>query len=143
MTRLSGFFDSAHTSVGSTFYPTDFVFSAFPSFAAAKAAKRALLAAGFPEDGMIAVDGRETLEFFHEQRETEGVWGEWVRKLSRFMDTEAKFADENIERAKEGAGFVAIHTSSHAESNRIAEIVRPFAPESMERYMTSGVQSLA
>jgi hypothetical protein len=143
MTKLSGFFDSAHTFVGSTFYPKDFVFAAFPSFAAATAAQRGLLTAGFPEHGMIAVDGREALEFFHEQRETEGVWGEWVRKLSRFMDTEAKFADENIERAKEGAGFVAIHSSSDAESNRIAEVVRPFAPESMERYMTSGVQSLA
>jgi hypothetical protein len=143
MTKLSRFFDAAHTTVGSTFYPTDFVFAAFPSFGAASAAQRALLNAGFADDTMIAVNGREALAFFHEQRETEGLWGEWVRKLSRFMDTEAKFADENIERAKDGAGFVAIRTSTDAESNRVADVVGPFAPDSMERYMTSGVQSLA
>jgi hypothetical protein len=143
MTKLSRFFDAAHTTVGSTFYPTDFVFAAFPSFGAASAAQRALLNAGFPDENMIAVNGREALEFFHEQRETEGLWGEWVRKLSRFMDTEAKYADENIERAKDGAGFVTIRTSTDAESNRVADAVRPYAPDSMERYMTSGVQRLA
>ncbi len=143
MTKLTRFFEATHTSVGSTFYPTDFVFIAFPSFAAAQAAQRSLLNAGFPEAGMIAVNSREALEFFNEQRQTDGVWGEWVRKLSRFIDTETKFADENIERAKDGSGFIAVHCGSQEESNNIATAVRPYSPESMERYMTSGVQSLA
>jgi hypothetical protein len=66
-----------------------------------------------------------------------------MRALSRaIFDTEAKFCDANIERAHQGAGFVAIRSLTQDQATRIAQIARPFSPVSMQWYRALVVESL-
>jgi hypothetical protein len=142
MTELAAFFEESQASVGTVFYPKDFIFGAFPSYAAAQRAYQTLANAGVPPEEMLTATGPEVLRFFKEHKAKEGIWGNFIREASRFIDTEARFEDEDIQHARQGAGFLTVHCLTEEDAMRIGDLLRPLAPKSMEWYRTSGVQSL-
>ena len=143
MTQLSTFFKDSGTALGSVFYPKHFVFMTFPTYESAQKAFQRLRGAGFPEAEMSRASGPEMLEVFKDYREKEGAWGDIMRTLSReIFGSEVKFADADIDRAKAGAGFVAIRCSTQEESMRIRQIVRPLSPVSIQWYRSLVVESL-
>lgn len=143
MTQLSTFFKDSGTSLGSVFYPKHFIFATFPSYESAQEASQSLRDAGFPENEISTTTASEVLEFFKDYRENQGAWGDMMRQLSRIViGSEAKFADADIEGAKAGAGFVAIHCSTPEESIRIRQIVSPSSPLSIQWYRSVTVESL-
>jgi hypothetical protein len=143
MNKISAFFKSSGTSLGAVFYPTHFVCATFPSYDSAQQTVQSLRAAGFPEDEMLAVDSSELLDFFRESHLQEGAWGDFMGALSRrILQTEMSFCDANIEWAKEGASFIAVHSLTQDEATQIAQVARTFSPLSMQWYRSFIVERL-
>src|SRR5258708_3604726 len=101
----------ARTVLG-TFYPTNRIIAALPSGGAMEQAYQALRRSGVSEDDMIMLPPDEALRFFTECRDETGALGNLMTRLSRGLHTEASFLDEDIERAKAGAGFLVIKCES-------------------------------
>ena len=141
MSELSSFFKESDTSFG-VFYPKHYIIATFPRYSRAEEAYRTLRNAGFAEDEVRLATGAEVLTFFKHFREDAGLWGIVMRPISRFFATEVTFADRNIELANEGAGLVAVHSRSEQETAKITELMKPFAPSSMEWYLAGGIRSL-
>jgi len=72
--ELYCFFHGYKTKFG-VFYPTKYIFAAFPSFRIACDAAGKLEEAGFNKDEVMAVTDVETSRFFDEMRADAGLWG--------------------------------------------------------------------
>lgn len=138
---LSGFFKESDTSMG-VFYPKHYIVATFPSFEIAERGNFALRKAGFSEEEVLPVPGDEALDFFHRFHDRVGIWGYFMTELSRLIDTEATKADKDIERAKQGAGFLVVHSPTEHEASRIREILAPLSPVAMHWYLPGAIQSL-
>ena len=139
--RLWDFFNGSDISFG-VFYPGRHIVAIFPSFEAAKQAEAALRDAGFNEQEILAIPAEEMLQFLEEFRLRTGLWGVLMAVLSRIFGTEEVFVDDDIRRAREGAGFLAIYSPEDGESERIRQLFEPFGPVAIQRYMAWGIQRL-
>ncbi len=142
MGNLLTFFKESDTSLFGVFYPKHYIIATFPRYSVAKDAYQSLRNAGFREDEAMVATDREVLAFFKNFREDAGLWGIAMRPISRFFATEAPFADHDIEHAKEGSGFLAVHSLTDQQTQTITELMSPFAPSSMEWYLTGGIRTL-
>jgi hypothetical protein len=142
MGDLSTFFKESESSLG-VFYPKHYIIATFPKYSVAKEGYQQLRSAGFGEDEVMLATGREVLNYFKDFREDAGLWGIVMRPISRFIGTEVGYSDENIEQAREGAGFLAIHSQTDQSTKAIMEHLTPLAPSSAEWYLAGGVRSLA
>lgn len=141
MTALTTFFKDSGSSLG-VFYPKHYIVATFPTFAITEKAVLALHKAGFDEGDVLAIPGPGVLDFFEEFREHSGMWAGVVKMLSRAFGTEQVFADDDVHRARAGAGFLAIHSPHEADKSRIVALLEPFEPIAMHWYCTGGVESL-
>lgn len=139
--ELYRFFHGYKTKFG-VFYPTEYIFAAFPSFRIASDAAGKLEVAGFTKDEVVAVTDAETSRFFDEMRADAGPWGELMASFSRFLGTEEVFADIDIAESREGAGFLAVYCPEEEEAERIRNVLEPLGPLSMQLYLPDGVRSL-
>jgi hypothetical protein len=141
MSVLSTFFRESDTALGCCFYPKHYVIATFVSHEAAKDAYRALLEAGFPMDDINVSTGDEVLTFFKHFREDTGLWGIVMRPLSRLLDTEVVLADRHIQRARGGSGFIAAYSATD-DAKKITDLLKPFAPSSVDWCLAGGIRSL-
>jgi hypothetical protein len=141
MTTLTNFFKESDSSLG-VFYPKHYIIATFPSFEKTKEAAQALRNAGFSPDEILAIPGEEILKFFEDFRANSGLWSGAMTVLSRAFGTEQVFADDDVESARAGAGFLAVHTGEQAEADRVRALLAPFNPRAMHWYESGGVQSL-
>ena len=141
MAILTSFFKGSDSTLG-VFYPTDYIIAVFPTFASAEAAAHALRGAGLGEDEVLALRASEILRYFKEFRAHSGVWAGIMSVLSRAFGTEQVFADDDVQSARAGEGFVAIYSPGEAEAHRIKDLVLPFGPKAMHWYHTAGVECL-
>ena len=138
---LWNFFSTSDTSFG-IFYPKQHIVAIFRTFEVAQAALAGLLTAGFSEEEMQAAPGSEMLKFFTELRLQAGLWADLMASLSRSLGTEEVFVENYIRLGREGAGFFAVYSPLEIESERICELLESFRPIVMQRYLSSGIQSL-
>ena len=138
--KLWSFFSTSDTSFG-IFYPKQHVVAALLSFEAAKAAEMALRNDGF-DDEILAAPGSEMVKFLEELRLQAGLAGHLMAGLSRTLGTEEIFVDNYIRWGRQGAGFLAVYSPMEIESERICGLLLPFHPIAIERYLSSGIQSL-
>lgn len=141
ITNLSNFFKESDSSLG-VFHPKHYLIATFATYSTAQDAHQALQNTGIPEDEVLLATGADVLEFFKQFREDAGVWGIAMRSLSRFIGTEAANSDLNIEQAKEGAGFIAIHSPTEQDALNIMRVIKPFSPTSADWYLWGGIQSM-
>jgi len=139
--HLWDFFSGSNISFG-VFYPKRHIVAIFPSFEVAKQAEAALRDAGFSEQEVLGIPAEEMLQFLEEFRLHAGLWGVLMEGLSRIFGTEEVFVDNDIRRAREGAGFLAVYSPEDGESERILQLFEPFGPVAIQRYMAWGIQSL-
>ncbi len=85
--ELHRFFHGSGTTLG-VFYPTHYIFAAFPSYQAARNAADKLGEVGFDKDEVVAVTSAETVRFFNEFRADVSLWGRLMSAISRFFGTE-------------------------------------------------------
>ena len=138
---LFTFLKAPQTSLG-VFYPWHYIIASFPTFEDAQAAANVLRQDGFGSDEVLAVPGEEMLKFLEGLQAQTGALGTVMEHLSRGFATEAAFAEADRRRAREGAGFLAIHAPAESETPRIVELTGPFQPVAMHWYTTGGIQSL-
>jgi hypothetical protein len=141
MTTLTSFFKESVSNLG-VFYPKHYIIATFDTFDATKCADQALRRAGFSEHEVLAIPAAEILRFFEEFRAQSGLWAGVMTMLSRAFGTEQIFADDDVECAQSGAGFLAIHAPHKAEMERVQALLEPFEPRAMHWYESGGIQSL-
>ena len=142
MSELTTFFAEKGAALGSVFYPKDFLVATLPSNQAALLAAEAMSKTGMDRESWKAVSNSEMLEFFKEFRAEAGVGAGALRALSRFIDTEAKYADADIEKARQGYGFLVVRSETDENTQCVAAAIAPFHPVSVEWYRASGVERL-
>jgi hypothetical protein len=141
MTTLTNFFKESDSTLG-VFYPKHYIIATFPTWVITLEAAQAMRAAGFSEDEMVAIPASELLKYFEEFRANSGMWAGVMSMLSRALGTEQIFADDDIHRAQQGRGFLAIHSPDEASTHRVRELLTPFQPRAMHWYQAGGVQTL-
>lgn len=141
MAILTSFFKGSDSTLG-VFYPAGYIIAIFPTFASAEAASHALRRNGLGEDEVLAIPGSEVLKYFEEFRAHSGYWAGIMSMLSRAFGTEQVFADNDVQSALAGEGFVAIYSPGETQAARIRELVAPFEPKAMHWYHTGGVECM-
>lgn len=141
MTTLTDFFKESDSNLG-VFYPKHYVIATFPDLDRTNQAALALRRSGFSDDEARVISGSEILKFFEEFRANSAVGTGLMTALSRALGTEQIFVDDDVQRAREGAGFLAVHSPDEAATTRIRKLIEPFEPRAMHWYEAGGIQSL-
>jgi hypothetical protein len=137
--RLTTFFHDSDTKFG-IFYPSNHLLAIFPSFRDADQARRKVVESGVSNDDAIAVDGAEVVHFAEEYLRKEGLWGLLMTQLSRFIDTEATYADRDLEMAQQGAAFLAVHCINDDAKTAAWKLLEPAAPLVARYYSAGGIE---
>lgn len=139
MSDLVKFFKHGPTESG-VFYPREYSVASFRSYSVAESAAQALLDNGWDPELVRFIPASELLECLEEIEFT--LKGLVMTALGRLIATAAAKNDAEIERAKLGAGFVAVHCVAEDDALRVLEAFRPFEPLAMDYYRWDGVESL-
>ena len=141
MGDLSTFFKTSEASLG-VFHPLDYTIATFSTFAAAKRAYEALLHSGVAEDEVMLVNGSGMLTYLRNFRDGEGLWGDLMRPLSKFLGGEVNNSDLTVTEAQHGAGFIAILCLTEENALQYMATMKPFEPSAADWYIGGGVRSL-
>jgi hypothetical protein len=139
MSVLADFFKGSDTRMG-VFYPCHYLVAVFRDPAAAAHAVEKLWSAGVEQSDAIAVDGKAVIEL---DQEGKGLGAFMMQAISRFLATEQKFTDHDLELARNGAGFVAVHCPTDDAKNSAWKIVKSQDPYDARYYANGGVEHLA
>ncbi len=139
MSVLAEFFKGADTKMG-VFYPTHYLLAVFRDPAVAGHVAQKLWNAGFEHSEAIAVEGKDWIEL---DKEEKGLGGFVMQAISRFLATEQKYTDHDLELARKGAGFLAAHCPTDDLKNRAWGIVKREDPFDARYYTAGGVEHLA
>lgn len=140
-TEIRSFFKESDSNLG-IFYPTHYILAALPDYETAVRAEQAMRSYGLPEDQTLALDGGEMVRFLEEFRREEGVKGRVMTGVSRLLGDDATFVDDDMERAKQGAGFLFVYCATSEEAQRLKTALTAFEPKAMRWYMNEGIQDL-
>jgi hypothetical protein len=141
MTVLASFLQDSSSTLG-VFYPTHYIISAFNSFQDAEEAAQALHRNGLTDQEVLALRSEQMLAFFEEFRANSGLWSGVMTMLSRTFGTEQVFADDDVNKALAGAGFLAVHSPTEEAAQSIKAAIMPFKPKTMDWYRGGAVQTL-
>jgi hypothetical protein len=139
MCLLSSFFKESDTQLG-IFYPKHYLIAVFRSLENAQRAVAKLRRAGFEEDDVIAVEGREVIQL---EKEETGPGNFLMQSLSRFFATEQMSHDHDLHLAQQGAAFVAVHAPTEEDKNEAWIVVEQEAPIAARYYANDGIEHLA
>ncbi len=139
MSVLANFFKGSDTRLG-VFYPNHYLVAVFRDPEKAAAVVQKLWHAGFEKGDAIATDGSAVLEL---DKEETGLMGFVMQAMSRFFATEQVFTDHDLEHARHGAGFMAVHCPTDELKQRAWNIVKGEKPLDARYYGTDGIDHLA
>jgi hypothetical protein len=142
MSRLSSFFKDADTELG-IFYPKHYLLAAFPNLADAERAQAGLGHAGRVDEDAISVSGDEVVHFAEDHLLHDGLWGVLMTELSRTLGTEAAYADRDLEAARKGAAFLAVHCPTDEAKTAVWKTIEPTHPLVARYYAAGGIEHLA
>ena len=138
MSILSTFFKERHTSLG-VFYPLHCLVAVFGDAPSAQKVRRNLVNASFDGDEVIAVEGKDFIEF---EKEDTGLGGVLMQEVSRFFGTEQVSTDQNIDFAKQQAALVIVHCPSEERKNKAWAVIKPEGPLAAHYYDQLAVDHL-
>lgn len=141
MSTLSMFFKGSDTRFG-VFYPTDYLVATYRDDESAAQAKRVLFGHNLSDEDVVAVPGTEVVQFAQEHLQKDGLWGLLMTKLSQAFDTEAGYAVIDLDRAKEGAAFLAVYCPTENAKNKVWSWLAPTNPWAARHYSTGGIEHL-
>ena len=139
MTTLAGFFKESDTKLG-IFYPNHYLVAIFRNVAAAGLAANKLRVAGFASDEVMATDGAEVLRLAQEET---GLGSLLMQGLSRFFATEQVYTDHDVEHARHGAGFLAVHCPTDIAKAEAWRVIQTEHPVDARYYGSDGIDHLA
>jgi hypothetical protein len=139
MSLLANFFKESDTKLG-VFYPLHYLLAVFGDLDTALRSATKLRQAGFDEDEVIAVEGREIIELAKEET---GPGNFLMQSLSRFFATEQMSHDSDLELAQHGAAFLAVHCPTEHTKQEAWMALKPEAPIAARYYAGDGIEHLA
>ena len=139
MNKLVDYFKTSGTKLG-VFYPTHHLVAVFRHPEDANLVVQKIWDAGFAPSDAIAADGKAVLEF--DETET-NLAGFVMQALSRFFATEQVFTDHDLDDARRGAGFVAVHCPTDDLKNAAWTVIEPEGPLDARYYSALGIEHLA
>jgi hypothetical protein len=139
MSSLVDFFKGADTKMG-VFYPNHYLVAVFRDPEQAAQVVQKLWNAGFVRSDAIATDGNAVVEL---DKEETGLTGFVMQAVSRFFATEQIFTDNDLEHARHGAGFAAVHCPTDDLKKKAWGIVKSGAPLDARYYGSDGIDHLA
>ncbi|MGD1096238.1 MAG: hypothetical protein ABSB35_30130 [Bryobacteraceae bacterium] len=142
MSQLGTFFRGDDTRLG-VFYPQHSLLAIFPDIERASRAKQQLRAAGFSDDEVLATSGSDLIKLDEEESSKNGLHGYLMRELSRFLDTEAVYTDNDLRYAKRGAAVLAVHCPDERTKRSAWRIIAAADPLAARYYSLSGIEHLA
>ena len=125
------------TGSASTFgllYPMHYFLALVPGEAAARAAARELMAAGFPEDDVVELAPEAFVDLVEAHRENKGMWSHYLESFSRVVGTEAAYIDLDLDLARDGVAVVAVRAEGGAAKERAVAILQRGQPLAMRYY---------
>lgn len=142
MSKLAKFFHGSETQFG-IFYPRGYLVAIFPDFHAAEKAEKEVRHSGVPESEVIAVPGQDVVDWTEENLVKKGLWATLMRELSRLFATEEIYNRNDLEHAKRGAAFLAVHCPTDAQKDTAWNIIkRASMPLAARHYTFTGVDHL-
>jgi hypothetical protein len=139
MSALTGFFKESDTQMG-VFYPKHYLIAVFRNLETAQAAARKLRLSGFAEGEVIAVAGQDIIQLAQEES---GPGSFLMQAVSRFFATEQVSHDSDLDLARHGAAFVAVHCPTDENKQEAWKAVHAEAPLAARYYANDGVEHLA
>jgi len=139
MSVLTNFFKESDTQLG-VFYPNHYLVAVFRNLETAQRAVQNLRRAGFAEDDAIAVAGQDFLEL---AKEESGLGSFLMQALSRFFATEQVSHDSDLDLARHGGAFAAVHCPTEQNKNEAWNALQPEAPLAARYYANDGIEHLA
>ena len=133
------FFRDSDTSFG-IFYPVNHLIAVFKSPAVAEAAATQLRASGIAAADVLVIDAAYVIEDVRTRLTEAG----WLDRLLQAMSIgkEARFWNDDLAWAEQGAGFVAAYCPTDEIAQVQADLLRPHAPLSMRRYRALAIETL-
>jgi hypothetical protein len=142
MSRLAAFFKGADTRLG-VFYPDRALIAIFPDIKRAQNAKGKLFGAGFSDDEALVAPGADLIDLIQEESARSGVLRYLIRKVSRFLHTEAVYTDHDLIYAQRGAAVLAVHCPDERTKKTAWRLIAPTDPLAARHYSVSGIEHLA
>jgi len=139
MNQLVDYFGASVERLGA-FYPTHQLIAIFRNPAGAESALHKLLNSGFAPSDAIAADGKAVLEFDKEEKDLARLI---MQAISRFFGTEQVFADQDLQDARQGAGFLAVRCPTEELKNNAWSLIEPEGPLDARYYSRLGIEHLA
>src|SRR6185295_18390239 len=139
MSLFTNFFKESDTQLG-VFYPNHYLVAVFRNLKTAQRAVQNLRRAGFAEDDAIAVAGQDFIEL---AKEESGLGSFLMQALSRFFATEQVSHDTDLDLARHGAAFAAVHCPTEQNKNEAWSALQPEAPLAARYYANDGIEHLA
>ena len=139
MSALADFFHGSDTTLG-VFYPKHCLVAVFPKENDAHTAADRLRVAGFDPGEMIVASGRNVLDL---ERDQTGLGGLIMQALSRFFKTEQYYADNDLDQARAGAGFLIVRCPDPAKKQEAWAIIQALNASAARYYDIGGVEHLA
>ena len=139
MSKLADFFKGSDTTLG-TFYPTHYLVAVVRNPDVAREVLEKLRYAGFTDHDAIAAEGSEIVELMKAES---GLGSFFMQVLSRFFATEQIFADHDLQHAREGAGFIAVHCVSEHLKHEAWSIIAEAGPFDARYYGSGSIEHLA
>jgi|HubBroStandDraft_6_1064221.scaffolds.fasta_scaffold376642_3 hypothetical protein len=139
MSALAEFFHGTDSTLG-VFYPSHCLVAIFLQQQKAVQAGDWLRDAGFTQDNVIAVSGKDVIEF---ERQRTGWAGLAMQALSRFFKTEQAYADHDLELAQQGAGFLISRCINDAAKQDAWNLIKVSDPWDARYYGAGAVEHLA
>ena len=139
MSEVAKLFKESATQLG-VFYPKHYLMAVFRNLADAEKACLKLRTAGFAEDDVFVLAGPQLIEM---EKDEAGLGSFAMQALSRFFATEQISTDEDLEKARHGAGFVAVYCPKDETKGEAQKILGSEAPVAARYYGAGGIEHLA
>ena len=136
---LTNFFKESDTRLG-VFYPNHYLFAVFRALEQAQQAVRKLRLAGFAEDEVISVSAQD---FIALAKEETGLGSFLMQALSRFFATEQMSHDSDLDLARHGAAFAAVHCPTAKAKQEAWNVLKSESPLAARYYANDGIEHLA
>ena len=139
MNELSKLFKDSVTQLG-LFYPKHYLIAVFRDLEAAQKVCQGLWDAGFAEEDAFALSGQALIDL---EKDETGLGTLLMQELSRFFATEQVTTDQDLEKARHGAAFVAAYCPHDRAKEAARKVVEAGAPLAARYYGGDGIEHLA
>ncbi|MAA76181.1 MAG: hypothetical protein CMN28_15935 [Salinisphaeraceae bacterium] len=129
------------TSFG-IFYPTHHVVAVLPDDDAAQRGAQALEAANVPQAEISRMKADAVARDIEEKEADKGWMDQLKEAMSIGVGTEGQFWQQDLDMAREGAGFLVIRCDSDERADTIKQTLAEEKPRSLRYYQRLAIQNL-